>query len=161
MEQDIFDLKSVKIHRTIEATVFEVVFAILAISVWGIIIWLVHQAPDIVPTHFDGSGTPNGYGSPVGITIPCAIITIAAIGCMIVAYFPRLINMPYKITNIRQVKYAILSVRFTAITLLLMALAIAYMMLGMPSPTATPILAVSVLLILNIIVFTILGYRAK
>ena len=101
MEQNNFDIKKIKVHRTTEATVFEIVFVLIALIVWGVIIWLVHRAPDIVPTHFDASGKPNAYGSPAGITIPCALLTIGAIVCMVCAYFPRHINMPFKIRNIR------------------------------------------------------------
>ena len=156
-----FDIKSVKVHRTFEGTIFEIAFAIVALVVWGLIIWMIHQAPDIVPTHFDASGKPNAYGSPSGIAIPCIIITVVAIGLMVTAYFPRHINMPFKITNIQQVKLAIRSVRVMGITLLLMALAIAYMMLGMGSPSPIPIFAVIGLITVVIILFTILIYKAK
>ena len=38
MEQkNTFDLKSVKVHRTSEAIIFEIAFAIVAVIVWGII----------------------------------------------------------------------------------------------------------------------------
>jgi uncharacterized membrane protein len=156
-----FNIKDVKVHRTTEATVFEAAFVIVAIIVWGLIIWMIHQAPDIVPTHFDGSGKPNAYGSPTGIAIPCVIITIAAIACMVTAYFPRHINMPFKITNIQQVKLAIRSVRVAGITVLLIALAVAYMMLGMKSPSPVPILVGIGLIFVEIIVFSILIYKAK
>ena len=156
-----FDIKKVKVHRTASGTIFEMAFILTALIVWGLIIWLVHQAPDIVPTHFDGSGNPNAYGSPVRVAIPCIIITIAAIICMVVSYFPRHINMPVKITNIRQVRLAITSVRVVGITMLLMALAVAYTMLGMSSPNPIPILAVVGLLLLEIIAFTVLIHKAK
>jgi len=155
-----FDIKKVKVHRTTSGTVLEMTFVLTALIVWGLIIWLVHQAPDIVPTHFDGSGNPNAYGSPTRVAIPCIIITIAAIGCMVVAYFPRYINMPVEITNIRQVRLTITSIRVAGITLLLMALAIAYTMLRMESPTPFPILAVVGLLLVEIIVFAILISKA-
>ena len=161
MEQNNFDIKKIKVHRTTEATVFEAAFVIVAIVVWGLVIWMIHQAPDIVPTHFDGAGNPNAYGSPVGVTIPCIILTIVAIGCMVTAYYPRHINMPFKITNIQQVKLAIRSIRVAGITLLLLTLAVAYIMLGMSKPSATPIIAIVVLLILNFLIFSILTYKAK
>ena len=144
-----------------EGTIFEIAFAIVAIVVWGLIIWLVHQAPDIVPTHFDASGKPNAYGSPAGVTIPCIILTIAAISLMVLAYFPRHINMPYKITNIQQVKLAIRQLRIAGIILMILPLAVAYTILGMSSPTAVPIIAVVVLLIAEFILFTILIYKTK
>ena len=161
MEQKNFDIKTVKVHRTTEGTVFEVAFAIVALVVWGIIVWLIHQAPDIVPTHFDGAGNPNAYGSPMSVIIPCGILTIVAIGLMVIAYYPRLINTTTKITNIRQVELTIRSTRVAGITLLLLALAVAYIMLGMSKPSATPVIAVVVLLILEIIIFSILTNKAK
>ena len=161
MEQNNFDIKKVKVHRTTEGTVLEAVFVVVAIIVWGLIIWMVHQAPDIVPTHFDASGNPNAYGSPARVTIPCIIITIGALICMVVAYFPRHINMPVKITNIQQVELAIASIRVAGITTLLLALAIAYMMLGMSSPSPYPVLAFVGLFILEIIIFSILIRKAK
>lgn len=154
-------MKSVKVHRTTEGTIFEIVFAIVAIIVWGIIIWLIHRAPDIVPTHFDASGKPNDYGPAAGIAIPCAIITLIAIGVMVTAYFPRYINVPYKITNIRQVEYTIRGLRIAGITLLFTCLSVAYTLLGMESPNATPTLLTIVLLIVEIMGFSFLGRRTK
>ena len=156
-----FDLKSVKVYRTTQGTILEVLFAIVAVVVWGIIIWLVAKAPDIVPTHFDASGKPNEYGPAAGIMIPCAIITLVAMGIMITAYYPRHINMPFKITNIQQVKLTILSVRITGIILLLIALAAAYTLLGMESPNATPIIALVTLLLVEVVGFAIVARFTK
>ncbi|MBR5326872.1 MAG: DUF1648 domain-containing protein [Prevotella sp.] len=161
MEQNNFDIKKIKVYRTTEATVFEVAFAIVAIVVWGLIIWLVHRAPDIVPTHFDASGKPNAFGSPAGATIPCVILTIGAVVMMVLAYFPRHINMPFRITNIKQVELAIRQLRIVGITFLFLPLAVAYMMLGMKTPSATPLLLVVGLILLEFIVMSILIYRAK
>ena len=156
-----FNIKDIKVHRTMEGTIFEIAFAIIAIIVWGLIIWLVHRAPDIVPTHFDASGKPNAYGSPTGITVPCIILTIAAISMMVLAYFPRHINMPFKMTNIQQVKLAIRQLRIAGIIFMFIPLAVSYMMLGMKTPSPAPLLVMIGLLLLEIIVFTILIYKAK
>lgn len=162
MEQkNSFDLKTVKVHRTTEGTVFEVAFVILAIIVWGLIIWMIHRAPDIVPTHFDASGKPNAYGSPTGLLIPCIILTIGAVVCMVCAYFPRHINMPFEIRNIRQVELTIRLLRVMGITFLLTPLAVAYTLLGMNSPSVIPILVVIGLLLLEITFFSIVIYKAK
>jgi len=161
MEQNNFDIKKIKVHRTTEGTVFEVAFVIIAFIVWGLIIWMVHQAPDIVPTHFDASGKPNAYGSPVGITIPCALLTIGAVVCMICAYFPRHINMPFKIRNIRQVELAIRYLRVTGITFLLIPLAVAYTLLGTSSPSVIPILAAIGLVLVITILASIIIYKSK
>lgn len=161
METDIFDIKEVKLHRTTESTIFEIVFAIVLIVVWGLIIWMICRAPDIVPTHFDGSGRPNAYGSPIGIVIPSIIITVAAIICMVIAYFPRYINMPFKITNNRQVELTARSVRVVGITFQILSLVVVYTLLGMESPSVIPILLVIALILLEILVISILGNKAK
>ena len=161
MEQNNFDIKKVKVHRTTEGTVLEAVFVIVAIIVWGLIIWMVHQAPDIVPTHFDASGKPNAYGSPAGVTIPCALLTIGAIVCMVCAYFPQHINMPFKIRNTRQVELAIRLLRVTGITFLLTPLAVAYTLLGMSSPSVIPILATVGLILVETVLFSIIIYKTK
>ena len=80
--------EDIKVYRTKEGTIFEVAFLILALVVWGLIIWFVKQAPDVVPTHFDASGNPNAWGSPLGIVIPCGIITISGAALLILCYFP-------------------------------------------------------------------------
>ena len=165
MERNQFDIKKVQVHRTSEAIIFETAFAIVAIIVWGIISWMLYRAPDIVPTHLDASGKPNAYGSPSGIIIPCIVLTIGAVVCMATAYstayFPRHINMPFKITNIRQVELAIRFSRVMGITFLLIPLSVAYMMLGMSSPSPIPILVVIGLLLLEITFFSIVIYKAK
>lgn len=159
-----FNIKDVKVHRTLEGTIFEIVFAAITIVVWGIIIWMIHKAPDIIPTHFDGSGRPNAYGSPTGILIPCIIVTIAAISMMVIAYFPRHINMPFKISNIRQVELVIRMTRITGLLFLVLTLAIGWTSLGSLNhggPSAIPILTIVGLLFVIIIVFTILIHKAK
>ena len=80
---------------------------------------------------------------------------------MITAYYPRHLNLPFKITNIRQVKLTILSVRITGIILLLIALAVAYTLLGMESPNATPIIALVTLLLVEVVGFAIVARFTK
>ena len=56
--------QKIKVNRTKEGTVFEIAFAMLAVIVWALIILMLSKAPDVIATHFDGRGHPNGYGSP-------------------------------------------------------------------------------------------------
>jgi hypothetical protein len=80
---------------------------------------------------------------------------------MAIAYFPRHINMPFKITNIHQVELAIRCVRMAGITFLLTPLAVVYTLLGMSSPSPILILAVVGIILLIFVVFSILIYKAK
>lgn len=155
-----FDIKEIKVHRTTEGTVFEVAFAIVAIIVWGIVAWMLYRAPAIVATHFDASGQPNAYGSPLPpVLITGIITTVVGIAMMVTAYHPHRINMPVKITNIHQAKLLIRSVRVAGITTLMMPLMMAYMMLVHQSPL--PIFLFIAVLFAEIIVFCILIHKAR
>ena len=65
------DIK-LNVVRTTKDKIFDIVFLVLTLTIWGIIIWLISRAPDIVPTHFGPSGKPDHYGSPTFIIIPDA-----------------------------------------------------------------------------------------
>ena len=74
--------------RTTKDKIFDVVFLVLTLTIWGIIIWLISRAPDIVPTHFGPSGKPDAYGSPTFILIPSVIMTVGPLSAHSVYTFP-------------------------------------------------------------------------
>ena len=155
-----FDIKTIKVYRTAEGTLFEIAFAIVAIIVWGIVAWMLYRAPSIVATHFDASGHPNAYGSPLPPVLIAGIITtVVGIAMMVTAYYPRRINMPVRINNIRQVRLLVRFVRMAGITTLLMPLMITYMMLVHQSPL--PVFLFMAVLFAEIIVFCILIHKAR
>lgn len=155
-----FNIKDIKVYRTTEGTLFEIAFAIVAIIVWGIVVWMLYRAPSIVATHFDASGHPNAYGSPLPPVLLAGIITtVVGIAMMVTAYYPRWINMPVEITNIRQVKLLVRFVRVVGITTLIIPLIITYMMLVHQSPL--PVFLFIAVLFAEIIVFCILIHKAR
>ena len=151
----------IEVHRTTEGTVFEVTFVILAVIVWALIIWMLCKAPDVVATHFDGRGHPNGYGSPWGLVIPCVITTVVGAGLLVVAYHPHLINMPVEMKTLRQYELGIRSTRVAALTLLLLTLSIPCTLLLFESPSPWPVLAAVGLLLAVMTYYSVLIYRAK
>ena len=160
MEQKKFDIKTIKVYRTAEGTLFEIAFAIVAIIVWGIVAWMLYRAPSIVATHFDASGHPNAYGSPLPpVFLAGVITTVVGIAMMVTAYYPRWINMPVEITNIRQVKLLVRFVCVVGITTLIIPLIITYMMLAHQSPL--PVFLFIAVLFAEIIVFCILIHKAR
>ena len=151
----------IKVSRTKEGTLFEVAFFVLGIIVWALIIWMISKTPDVIATHFDASGRPNGYGSPWGLLVPCLITTVVGAGLLVVAYFPHLINMPVEMKTIRQYELAIRSTRIAALILLLMTLAIPATLLVFDNPSPWPVLSTVGLLLLDVIVFCILIHKAR
>ena len=153
--------KKIKVNRTKEGTVFEIAFVMLAVVVWALIIWMLCKAPDVVATHFDGRGHPNGYGSPWGLVIPCVITTVVGAGLLVVAYHPHLINMPVEMKTPRQYELGIRSTRVAALTLLLLTLSIPCSLLLFESPSPWPVLGTVGLLLAVAVYYSVRIYKAK
>ena len=83
-----------KVERSTEGNIFELAFVLLTIVVWGAIVMLYNQAPDIIPTHFGPSGAPDAFGPKTRMFFPCIIVTVVAVCMMAGAYFPHSVNLP-------------------------------------------------------------------
>ena len=153
--------EQIQVYRTKEGTLFEVAFVILAVVVWVLVLWMLSQAPDRIATHFDGSGQPNGWGSPWGLLVPCVITTVVGILLLICAYHPHLINMPVEIKSPRQYELAIRSTRIAALVLLLLTLAIPSSLLLFDSPTPWLVIGAVGLMIAVAIYYSVRIYRSK
>ena len=152
--------EKVKVCRTTEGTVFEMVFLVLALVVWALIILMITHAPNVVATHFDLSGRPNGYGSPWGLLFPCILVTVVG-GCLLLgAYFPHTLNMPVEVKTPRQYELLIRMTRISALVLLLMALAIPATVLLFSHPSPWPVIGCVGLLLGVIISFCVMIHRA-
>lgn len=107
MEQNnSFDLKSVKVHRTLEGTIFEVITAIILVVMWAVA---------IATKFFDISSM---HGDQMAIII----ISVVSIILLLVAYSPQNINLGQEPKNIRQVEIAIRTTRILAVELALFCL---------------------------------------
>ena len=151
----------IKVYRTTEGTLFELAFLVLAIVVWVLVILMLNNAPDVVATHFDASGRPNGYGSPWGLLFPCIITTVVGAGMLLGAYFPNTINVPVEVTTPRQYELLIRMTRIGALLFLLLTLASPATALWLSPPSPWLIVGSVGLLFVDIIVFCVLIHRAK
>ena len=151
--------------RTTKDKIFDVIFLVLTLTIWGIIIWLISRAPDIVPTHFGPSGKPDAYGSPTFILIPSVIMTVVAFICAFGVYLPfGSVNLPFVEGpgNERQKKLGVLLSRIIGIMTLGIMLFIAIYSLAMKDHSSIlPVVIIVGSLIGVSLVFTIMMYRAK
>lgn len=151
--------------RTSKDIIFDSVFLALTVAVWGIIIWLISQAPDIVPTHFGPSGKPNAYGSPTHHVIPLVVMTLAALLCAFSIYLPfGGVNLPFVEGegNPRQKRLGVLLMRIFALLILLIMLFIAVFSLAMNHhDSILPVVIILSVVFGVTIVFTVLMYRAR
>ena len=137
----------IKVYRTTEGTIFELAFLVLAVIVWVLVILLLKNAPDVIATHFDGNGRPNGYGSPWGLLVPCIITTVVGGGLLLGAYFPHTLNMPVNVSTPRQYELLIRMTRIAALLFLLLTLAIPATLLTSIGPSPWFILGTALILL--------------
>lgn len=154
--------EKIKVNRTLEGNIFEIVFLVLLIAVWVFIILALKKAPDVVPTHFDAVGHATSYDSKYSILFVTVLTSIGGIIMLVSAYFPHTINIPVKIKTPRQYLLAIRMMRVLSLTLLALTAAIGYTSLvAYSEPSAVPILATVGVMFAVIIIFCILIYKAK
>jgi uncharacterized membrane protein len=155
----------VRVGRTLEGTIFEVVFLVLAILLWVFIVWLLNHAPSRVPTHYDFQGNVDGWGSPLDAVFPCLLTTVVGISLLLAAYFPHTVNIPVEVKTPRQMALVVRLVRVLALEMLLLTFCMAFTMLGSAMGLSlSPLLLILVpvgILIVTSIVFIVLIYRAK
>ena len=104
-----FDLKSVKVHRTLEGTIFEIITAVILI---------VTYAVAIAKNYFDFDNFDNFQGKHMTTIILSAI----SIALLVMAYYPKDISIGGKAENIRQVEISIRTIRIFAVKFALFCL---------------------------------------
>lgn len=101
-----FDLKSVKVHRTLEGTIFEIITAVILI---------VTYAVAIAKNYFD-------FDNFQGKHMATIVISVFSIALLVMAYYPSNISIGGKAENIRQVEISIRTVRIFAVKFALFCL---------------------------------------
>lgn len=127
---------AVKVNRTLEGTIFEIVVAAILIVSWVIIIMNLNNLPAWFPL------------------TQCIITSLVSLGMMVAAYFPNSINMPVQINTPRQYALAIRMVRIIGVILSLMPVTTYF-----HSMLSTAFCVGG--LVVVIIIFTILLHKAR
>ncbi len=127
---------AVKVNRTLEGTIFEIVVAAILIVSWVIIIMNRNNLPAWFPL------------------TQCIITSLVSLGMMVAAYFPNSINMPVQINTPRQYALAIRMVRIIGVILSLMPVT-AYF-----HSMLSTVFCVGGLVVV-IIIFTVLLHKAR
>ena len=141
MEQKDFDIKNVKVYRTLEGTIFEIAAAVILIATWVA----------AIATHmFNGTEITAKY-------VVLVVISLAVIVMLANAYYPRRFNFGQELKNIRQVKIGIRMVRTLAVEMAFLPL---FMIAFSPEKEFTPII-LFVILIITVVVFKVFLNKAK
>lgn len=140
-------------ERSTEAKIFEAVAGFLLLIMWLILLRFYLKAEGDIPIHFDLSGRPDGYGSPLWLLGIGVLATVTTASCLLTAYAPESkINMPFEITSPRQIMLTRRMVRVLAIEMCLLFIVLALMMGG------TQGLDIGIFVLVGLMLVTIVYY---
>ena len=72
---------------------------LILIALWGWTITHYSTLPDTIPTHFNGAGEADGFGSKVSIIALPVIATLLFIGLTVLNRYPHSFNYPSPVTQ--------------------------------------------------------------
>lgn len=139
-------------------------WVILAV-VWGFVSYSYSSMPDTIPTHFNASGRPDGFGSKISIFLLPAIATVFYVGLTILNKYPHFFNYPREVTSENAMvlyRRATALIRYLKLGLVLLFGFITYKTIRISSGSEKDIgswvLPVVLLLSLSFIVYTIRAF---
>ena len=136
-----FNIQEVKVHRTLEGTIFEIITAIILI---------VTYAVAIAKNYFD-------FDNFQGKHLATIVLSVISIVLLAVAYSPKNINIGGEPKNIRQVKISIRTVRVIAVELALFCL----LMVAISPDNPIIHTAFGVTLVVTALISTIFIHKSK
>lgn len=156
------DVEHVRMERSLESTIFEMVALFLIIVMWVLAGWMYVHSPETIPTHFDAAGNPNDYGSRLTLLIVAAIATVVTVLMMVGAYYPTgAINPPPKLETPRQYVLASRMVRVMALLVCLLFICVILLICYPTSKTGIPLITMVALIALTPVIFAIFIRRAR
>lgn len=156
------DVKHVRMGRTMESTIFELVALVLVITMLVLAVIMYFHAPETIPTHFDAAGHPNNEGSRLTLLIVAGIGAVLTVLLMAGAYVPTMVvNTPTQLETPGQYVLASRMVRVLALLLCLLFTCLILMMCYPTSHFRILLYILVILIAVTPIVFTILIRRAR
>ena len=77
----------------------EVLGWLILLALWGLTISHYSSLPDTIPTHFNGAGEADGFGSKASIIGLPVIETLLFFGLTVLNRYPHIFNYPTAITE--------------------------------------------------------------
>ena len=129
-----------------------IAFALIVIHIL-LLVFYYSDLPGTIPTHFNGAGDPDGYGSKTTLFLIPAFSVFIYLSLTIAAFFPHIYNFPVKITEQNaeiQYRLAIRFLRAIKVLVLLMFAFINYrtVLIALGSTTGLGVVFLPVFLLL-------------
>lgn len=103
-------------------------------SIWFYVLAHFSELPEVIPTHYDGRGVADAFGSKQSIWLMMGIFSFMFIGIFILNKFPHLHNYTVKITQKNALKNYRFSTRILRVVNLFNLLLLAYILKTMMNP---------------------------
>ena len=119
----------IKLELTPLDKTFEFVSWLLIFAVWGLTIANYNNLPNIIPTHYNGTGKADGFGEKCMILTLPLVATFLFVGLTILNKFPHIFNYPTNITEenaLKQYTNATRLIRFLKLMVVIIFGLIAY-----------------------------------
>lgn len=93
------EIPKLKVIPTATDHLLDLLGWIILVTTWALAIFNYEKLPNIIPTHYNGSGQIDGHGEKwLILTLPL-VATILYIGMTVLSKFPQAFNYPSKITK--------------------------------------------------------------
>lgn len=150
-----------KVNRTKEGTMFEIVCGVLILVMWIVAFVLYKNSPDIVPTHFNAAGNVDATGDKITIIVMAIVGTFVTMFALLAAYKPdKAINIPFTVSNTAQYTKMIRMVRVIAVEMAALFIVV-ILMVGEKIVGAWPIAVATGALLLTTVVYCVKIYRLR
>jgi uncharacterized membrane protein len=122
----------IKLELTNYDKLFEMLGWSILITLWIFTVTNYYNLPKIIPTHFNGAGHIDSFGSKFNILLLPIIGTILFIGMTILNNFPQIFNYPTNISSenaLEQYTNATKLIRYLKLVLVVIFAIITYMII--------------------------------
>ena len=94
----------IKLELTQADKTVEIIGWLLIFAIWGLAFYKFDSLPDIIPTHYNGSGVPDGFGDKWMFLTLSLVATVLFVAMTVLNKFPHIFNYPTYITVENAVK---------------------------------------------------------
>ena len=95
----------IKLKLNTTDKLIEIVGWIAVLGIWVLTIVNYFELPEIIPTHYNGTGKADGFGSRSTILVLPIISTILFIGLTVLNKYPHILNYATEITKENAVQH--------------------------------------------------------
>ena len=150
-----------KVNRTKEGTMFEIVCGVLILVMWIVAFVLFKKSPDTVPTHFNIAGEVDATGDKITIIVMAIVGTIVTIMALLAAYKPdKAINIPFSVSSPTQYVKMMRMVRVIAVEVAILFI-IVILMIGEKFNHVWLLYSIVGIVLLTTIVYCVNIYRLR